>query len=262
MKFLRLLLHIFLIVLLTILTQIGGVLYLFALLVYRKGKLKRHLFFFGIYLAATHLIVPYIAPLFGREPIRHTQLIEARSYFYVLANRNYVRPQMNEVLSTVAGEFSKKYPGVKIQYLDANFPYFDAFPLLPHLSHNDGKKLDISLVYEQDGIVSNLKPTLSGYGHFEGPKASEYDQVKKCKARGNWQYDLQKYVTLGTVNNDLQFSEKGTRNLINTIAAQPQIGKLFIEPHLKYRMNLSNSKIRFHGCQAVRHDDHIHLELK
>ncbi|MFT5619364.1 MAG: hypothetical protein ACI85I_002607, partial [Arenicella sp.] len=39
-------------------------------------------------------------------------------------------------------------------------------------------------------------------------------------------------------------------------------GKVFIEPHLKTRLGLENySKIRFHGCQAVRHDDHIHVQL-
>ncbi len=36
-----------------------------------------------------------------------------------------------------------------------------------------------------------------------------------------------------------------------------------IEPYLKKSLGLgTESKIRFQGCQAVRHDDHIHLELK
>ncbi|WP_430412782.1 hypothetical protein [Kordia sp.] len=31
---------------------------------------------------------------------------------------------------------------------------------------------------------------------------------------------------------------------------------------LKRRIrNLASSKIRFHGCYAVRHDDHIHLQI-
>ena len=46
------------------------------------------------------------------------------------------------------------------------------------------------------------------------------------------------------------------------ILHQPNLGKVFIEPHLKDRMKLTNSKIRFHGCGAVRHDDHIHIQLK
>ena len=30
----------------------------------------------------------------------------------------------------------------------------------------------------------------------------------------------------------------------------------------KTRLLLTSDKIRFHGCQAVRHDDHIHVQLK
>lgn len=262
MKLLRLLFHLFIIGFLTALTQIGGLLYLIAVLLYPRKRLKKYLFFFGIYLVATYMIVPYIAPLFGREKIRHSAGVEAHSYFYVLTNRNYVKPEFNNVLAKVRGQFSNKYPNIKIHYLDANFPFFDRFPLLPHLSHNDGKKLDISLVYEDNGELTNKKPTLSGYGAFEEPMASEYNQVKKCKARGNWQYDLQKYATFGTINGDLRFSEKGTKALVKTIVDQPQIGKIFIEPHLKHRLGLTHVKIRYHGCQAVRHDDHIHLQLK
>jgi len=46
------------------------------------------------------------------------------------------------------------------------------------------------------------------------------------------------------------------------ILQQPNLGKVFVEPHLKTRMKLVDSKIRFHGCGAVRHDDHIHIQLK
>ena len=49
---------------------------------------------------------------------------------------------------------------------------------------------------------------------------------------------------------------------MNSILKQNEISKIFIEPHLKKRMNLKNPKIRFHGCRAVRHDDHIHLQIK
>ena len=59
-----------------------------------------------------------------------------------------------------------------------------------------------------------------------------------------------------------KFDYKRSFDLINFLASNKLIGKLFIEPHLKSRMNLTNSKIKFHGCQAVRHDDHIHVQLK
>lgn len=56
--------------------------------------------------------------------------------------------------------------------------------------------------------------------------------------------------------------EKGTKALAQLILKQKNVGKLFIEPHLKTRLNLTSKKVRFHGCKAVRHDDHIHFQLK
>ena len=263
----RILLHIIIIVLLTVVTQIGGIIYLIAVLLIKRTSKKRQLKRIGIfavlYLSATFLIVPNIAPIFGREKIKETEFLKAHSVFYKLANRNYVRPELNKSLTQIATEFEKRNSGIKMIYLDANFPFINGFPLLPHLSHNDGKKVDVSLIYEEpNGQLTNKKPSVSGYGVYEKPTANEYDQNADCKQRGNWQYDFPKYLTLGTINKEIEFSEKGTSELANLILHQNSIGKLFIEPHLKKRLNLTNAKVRFQGCQAVRHDDHIHFQLK
>ncbi len=263
----KIILHIIIIILLTVLTQIGGIIYLISVLLIKKQtekkKLKRIGIFATLYLFATFLIVPNIAPIFGREKIKETEFIKAHSFFYKLANRNYVRPELNNAIGKIANEFEKKNSGIKMVYLDANFPFINKFPLLPHLSHNDGKKIDVSLIYEnQNGQLTNKKPSISGYGAYESPTKKEYDQVSICKSKGNWQYDFPKYLTLGKINKDIVFSKKGTRELVNLIVKQNGIGKLFIEPHLKTRLNLINGKVRFHGCQAVRHDDHIHFQLK
>ena len=255
----KILLHIVIFVLLTILTQIGGILYLISILVIKrtanKRRLKRIGVFIGLYLIATFFIVPNVAPIFGREKIKETEFLKAHSFFYKLANRNYVRPELNKSLTQIATEFEKRNNGIKMIYLDANFPFISGFPLLPHLSHKDGKKVDVSLIYQEpNGQLTNKKPSVSGYGVYEKPTANEYDQNADCKQRGNWQYDFSKYLTLGTINKEIQFSEKGTRELANLILLQNSIGKLFIEPHLKKRLNLTNGKVRFHGCQAVRHD--------
>ncbi|GGZ65765.1 hypothetical protein [Mesonia mobilis] len=251
----------------TVVTQIGGIIYLIAILSVKRSAKKRQLkklaIFSGLYLIATFLIVPNVAPIFGREKITETEFLRAKSFFYKLANRNYVRPKLNESLNQIATKFEKRNSGIKMIYLDANFPFIDKFPLLPHLSHNDGKKVDVSLIYEEpNGKLTNKKPSVSGYGVYEDPTENEYDQNSVCKQRGNWQYDFPKYLTLGTVNKDIEFSEKGTRELVNLILRQNSTGKLFIEPHLKTRLNLKSGKVRFHGCQAVRHDDHIHFQLK
>lgn len=251
----------------TLTTQIGGVIYLVTLFGVRKSVeylfLLRLGFFLALYLLSTFLIVPSISPIFGREKIKETDVLKAHSFIYVLLNRNYVHPELNEAIAEIATEFEEANSEIKLTFLDANFPFLNGFPLPPHLSHNDGKKIDVSLIYENtNGKLINRKPTISGYGFFEKPDVNELDQITKCKETGNWHYDFPKYLTLGTINNDIVFSEKGTRNLINIIASHNEIEKLFLEPHLKNRLGLTNSKIRYHGCQAVRHDDHIHFQLK
>ncbi|NER18727.1 hypothetical protein GWK10_16025 [Spongiivirga citrea] len=265
--FLKILLHLLVVIVLTIVTQVGGIIYLIAILSIKRRSTKRRLkkvaLFCGLYFLTTFLLVPVLAPLFGREKIAESKTVKAHSFFYKLANRNYVEPELNKIIFQVANELNQKHPELQFVYLDANFPFIDGFPLLPHLSHNDGKKIDISLVYEtKEKILSNKKKSISGYGTYAAPEQNEYDQIAVCKNKGNWQYDFPKYLTFGTINDDLILSKNGTRYLANSILKQKQVGKLFIEPHLKQRLKLNNSKVRFHGCQAVRHDDHIHFQLK
>ncbi|MEE9362420.1 MAG: hypothetical protein V3U92_07475 [Cellulophaga sp.] len=256
---------IFLFVFLTIVTQIGGIVYLLSLLISKKWKkilrCKTLAIFITLYLFSTFLIIPVIAPIFGREKVRHSEKINQTNYMTVLLNRNYVRPKLNKLLEQTEKEL--KGTNIEIYYLDANFPFIDKFPLLPHLSHNDGKKIDLSLIYEtNNGKITSKKKSVSGYGVFEDPKLNEYNQIEKCLENGYFQYDYPKYVTFGKINKELIFSEKGTKKLIQSILKNQFLGKIFIEPHLKNRMNLKNNKIRYHGCRAVRHDDHIHVQLK
>ncbi|MFK7757860.1 MAG: hypothetical protein AB8B53_13100 [Flavobacteriales bacterium] len=264
-KALKILVRILWFVLLTIVTQIGGVALIISHLLSKslglKTTLKRLILFIVVYTFLTLLITPWIAPMFGRERVKHTELISPANYMTVLLNRNYVRPELNQLLGEVEKTISKT--GISISYLDANFPFINKFPLLPHLSHNDGKKLDLSLIHESSsGDFSDKQRSMSGYGVFEGPRASEYDQTHFCKEKGYFQYDFSKYLSFGEINAHLKFSEKGTKILLQALLTQKRLSKIFIEPHLKSRLNLAHPKIRFHGCGAVRHDDHIHLEIK
>ena len=263
---LKLLLHVFFFTFLTILTQVGGLLYLISIFVFFKvkshRKLKVFLFFLASYTLSSLLIIPFVAPIFGREKIKETEWLHAHSYFYVLANRNYVKPELNTALQAISKDLASIYPGIHLVYLDANFPFINGFPLIPHLSHNDGKKIDLSFIYTLDNEhLTNKKPSLSGYGVFEGPLSSEFDQIASCQSQGYWQYNFAQYVRIAAIHPNLKFSNQANRAMINRILEDPQIEKLFIEPHLKLRLGLSNSKIRFHGCHAVRHDDHLHFQV-
>lgn len=258
--FLRILIFSFL----TILTQIGGIAYLLNLIFSKKWfgtrKYARSLSFVAIYAILTLIVVPLLAPVFGREKVAHTDSIQPASYLTVILNRNYVRPDLNQLLENTAKEL--KGSDIMISYLDANFPFINKFPLLPHLSHNDGRKIDVSLIYETEtGEISNQQRSRSGYGAFEGPLGNEHDQIQRCIDQGYWQYDFTKFFTLGSINDELQFSKNGNRQLIRALLKSPKLGKLFIEPHLKSRLGLKDSRVRYHGCRAVRHDDHVHIQL-
>lgn len=243
----------------------GGIIYVLSLWINKKWKrkfrFKKAILFGVLYLFATFLIIPITAPLFGRERINNSEKIKSTNFMTILLNRNYVKPELNTLLKQT--ESLLKNSNIEIHYLDANFPFINKFPLLPHLSHNDGEKIDLSLIYEnQNGEISNNQKSNSGYGVFVNPRNNEINQIEKCLNNGYFQYDYPKYLTFGEINKDLKFSEKGTKTLIESLLKQSSIGKIFIEPHLKTRLNLNDNRIRYHGCRAVRHDDHIHIQLK
>lgn len=247
---------------LTGLTQIGGIALIVGIFACKHFKFRLNLVALSLaaYLILAFIITPLVAPLFGRERVKNTDKIKPTSFITILLNRNYVRPELNTLLFKTAEQLPTEF---ELKYLDANFPFINKFPLLPHLSHNDGRKIDISLMYQSsDGQQTNLKPSRTGYGVFVEPTASEYNQTVECKRMGYFQYDFPKYLTLGAVNSDIRFSSLNTRTLINELLKSSQLQKLFVEKHLTSRMNLSDSRIRFQGCQAVRHDDHIHIQIK
>ncbi|MEO9967906.1 MAG: hypothetical protein ABJF11_19090 [Reichenbachiella sp.] len=257
--------HIVFFLILTLLTQIGGLVYVVSLVIVKRVNFKNQYLKFGVfpalYLISCFLIVPLLAVLLGRERVINTKHINPANYMTVLLNRNYVIPELNQVL--VQAEQSLAGTGIEIHYLDASFPFIDGYPLLPHLSHRDGKKLDISLMYtDNEGELTNEKPSMSGYGVFEEPKSDEINQTRDCKARGHLQYDFPKYLTLGHIHPELQYSNYHTRLLIQALLKKQTVSKIFIEPHLKNRLKIKDARIAFHGCGAVRHDDHIHIQVR
>ena len=171
---------------------------------------------------------------------------------------------MKSIAMDIASDMNRKYPGTTLNYLEANFPFIDGFPLIPHLSHNDGKKLDLAFAYisKETGLPTNDTPSPFGYGICEEPRVNETNTALLCSSQGKWQYSFLKKFMPQSRKAQFIFDSTRTKAIVNAFVAQNNIGKIFIEPHLKTRLKLSSDKIRFHGCQAVRHDDHIHVQLK
>lgn len=218
------------------------------------------------YSISTFLIVPLLAKPFGRVPLPLTRQdnLQPLNFITCFLNRYYVRTELKQTALEVSRHVNNKYPGTVVNYLDAGFPFGNKFPLFPHLSHNDGKKLDIAFCYNdaKTGKPSTATPSPIGYGISEEPLPGEANTAEMCAKDGYRTYSLLLHIMPQGNKKNFLFDGERTAALVNLFTAQPGVSKIFIEPHLKTRLHLASSKIRFHGCQAVRHGDHFHEELK
>jgi len=198
-------------------------------------------------------------------PLAQSGFLRPHNFITCLLNRNYVRPELKASALEAASNIQDQFPGTIINYLEAGFPFIDGFPLFPHLSHNDGKKLDVSFFYRNaaDGSPSSDCPSWLGYGICEEPQKGEFNRAESCsRLKEGWQYSLlSKYYPQGR-KADFAFDPKRTAMLVKAFTNQSRIQKVFIEPHLQKRMGLNSPKIRLHGCGAVRHDDHLHVQIR
>mgnify|MGYP002621238270 CR=1 FL=1 len=220
----------------TLLTQIGGFSYL-AGFAFRR----RILAFFLIYAALTVSAI-YVAPMFGRValPCFGATDIKPATRMTCVLNRQYVVPAMADV----ARDLGQSVPGTL--YLDANFPFIVGFPLLPHLSHDDGRKLDLALPF-QGG-----QPSPIGYWFFANGPTNCPDNHITLRWDMGWIQPMTRQADL---------DEGQMIKLMRHLHQDPRIGKILLEPHLKDRFAAYSDKVRFQGCRAARHDDHIHIQL-
>jgi hypothetical protein len=171
---------------------------------------------------------------------------------------------LKQAAMDVSKQMAIKFPGTVVNYLDGSFPFGNYFPLLPHLSHHDGKKLDIAFYYVdlETGLRTNESPSIIGYGVSEEPRPDEFNATMYCEAQEAWQYSMLTHIVPQGNKPYFMFDEIRTKAMVNCFTTAQAVEKVFIEPHLKQRLDLTNSKISFHGCQAVRHDDHLHVQIK
>ena len=274
-----LLVHAFGIALATALTQIGGIVYVLAMLVVAFGKRRYQLnpllrimlgsfWFLLLYAIASAYIVPPLAKAFGREPLQCAatpkQPYGARSGLVCLLGRNYVRAETREMIEALAAAMAAKDPRNVVAYLDAGFPFFDGFPMPPHLSHGDGLKVDLAYSYsDRDGRYRPLAtPSPLGYWGFEAPQEGERrectDRFRFLTLRWDmrwWQLFVAKHLLLDKTR---------TADALRWLVEEgPKFGvdKVLIEPHIPLRLGVASPLIRFQGCAAARHDDHMHVEV-
>ncbi|SDX89110.1 hypothetical protein SAMN05444358_11453 [Ruegeria halocynthiae] len=157
------------------------------------------------------------------------------------------------MLEDTAEEVAKRFPGTKTLLLDANFPFFNGFPLLPHLSHDDGEKADLAFYYrDENGYLPGATRSPIGYFAFEdGPT-----ECSKSWPSLRWDFGF-----VQPVWRSYELDTERTRTVMQVLSADARVGKIFIEPHLVSRLGVAHNKVRFQGCRAARHDDHIHFQM-
>lgn len=266
---LKWLLTIAVVVLLTLLTQLGGLVWLVALGLTRRRRAGIPVFlalFLGLY-AAGSALSHAVAPIFGRVPLPcfddGTSRLKMQSPLFCVLNRQYVVPELREAASALSRHMGQAFPGTTTLALDANFPFFNGFPLFPHLSHSDGRKLDIAFFY-QDAAGNYLDTATRspvGYFAFEQPRPGS---ILPCRDREDlltlrWDLDF-----LQSLWRSLSLEEGRTGEALRWLSGEGSsfgIEKIFVEPHLAQRLGVEAESIRFQGCRAARHDDHIHMQV-
>ncbi|WP_236626258.1 hypothetical protein [Actibacterium mucosum] len=231
-------------------TQLGGLAWLGALAFRRRFPA-----FAGLY-AVVFLAAHLLAPTYGRVALPcFGDALRSQSPAYCLMMRNFVVPELRHVAQDTAQNANAAFPGTVTLTLDGGFPFWDEFPMLPHLSHDDGEKLDLAFYYQRDGeYLPGTTRSPIGFWAFEltGPDACP-PAFPTMRWGMSWIQPLLR---------DLRFEPERTAHVIRVLSADPRVGKIFVEPELVTAMSVQHEKVRFQGCRAARHDDHIHFQLK
>ncbi|MEM8591833.1 MAG: hypothetical protein AAGF13_04835 [Pseudomonadota bacterium] len=130
----------------------GGVAWLLAL--FFRRRLPAFLaIYFGV--TAIFVFVAWIRGKSGPKLIPRTPVsllagdsLKPQSWLYPALNRDHVTWEMRRVAQDLARHMDATFPGTVTVTLDGSFPLFDGFPLLPHLSHDDGEKLDLAFYWQ------------------------------------------------------------------------------------------------------------------
>ena len=136
--------------------------------------------------------------------------------------------------------------------------------MLPHLSHDDGKKLDIAFAYQNEvnSYVRGKTASPIGFWHFS--RHTKHETPANCsKDAFNLRWDMDWFQIFN--NDSLKLEPKRTAFAIRYLTENAErfgVTKVLLEPHLKQRFALRSNKVKFQGCHAARHDDHFHFQIR
>ncbi len=212
-------------------------------------------------------LIPSIAKEFSNRvplPCAKEGNLRSQSMLYCVLNRHYVKPKLLNATHQMADAVAAEFPGTTTLTLDANFPFLDGFPLLPHLSHDDGKKLDIAFKYsDQSGNYLKSK-TASPIGYWHFSRHEEGEESAQCPEQHvSLRWDMDWFQLFN--DSEARLEPKRTAFALRYLSQNAErlgVTKILLEPHLKQRFGLTSDRVRFQGCRAARHDDHFHFQIK
>ena len=235
-------------IVLTALTQVGGAVWLLALILRGTGpaRVLRHGFLLISLYTAFSVGAWALSPVFGRValPCFGTDVagLRAERLAFCVMNRSYVVPELADELVLVGQALATE--GYELRTLDAGFPI--PMPMVPHLTHAAGRAVDIALPL--DGMRAPF-----GYFAFVQPQEGD---TQPCDGQiGRLRWDLP-----GLQPATVTLDEGALRAQLTAILDRPRL-EVLIEPHLEARLGFDSPRLRFQGCHAARHDDHIHIRL-
>jgi hypothetical protein len=259
-------------VVLTLLTQVGGVLLWpawGAVWSATEGMSRGRAWarcglMLAVYLLGTQALLPLIAARTGRVRLPAFATADTPLGPLVLAtvllNRGYVRPHTRDAVLSGARAAAAHEPGLVVRYLDAGFP-FPWPPLLPHLSHGDGQRVDLSLHWSRDGQpVGGARSPIGYLGYAEeGGERPECAGVQQVVAGVpvDLRWDVAWLQPLLPAR-DLDVGR--TRAMLRGMAGQPHVCSVLLEPTL--HSLLAAPKLAANGCGVARHDDHVHVTTR
>ena len=214
---------------------------------------------FGIYFFVSLLVVPLIANQTGRQRLplyATTELpLGPQTILFPLLNRTYVRHHAHRTFVNAVQNAVKQEPDMVVRYLDAGFP-FPFIPLLPHLSHSDGQRIDVAFQFEQEGdYVDRARSPIGYWGYAQESKERCVDHNNKYPILLRWDFKW-----LQPLLPDLDLDITKNKTLFTALAKDKQVCTILLEPTL--HKALEAPKLLGNSCDVARHDDHFHVTIK
>ena len=212
----------------------------------------------GLYVVIWLVVAPLLGVAFDRRPLPcFSGNLRPHSVLYCLSNRHYVRTELAETALRIADRVVAQSPDTVVRYLDGGFPVGGGFPLLPHLSHGDGRRLDLALLWQHaDGSPARGNGSPLGYFGYVAPLEGTSAACPTALVDLRWDMDV-----LQPVLSRRDLDVERTALLLREVLAESGIRKVLLETHVQERLGVSDGRVRFQGCRAARHDDHMHIQL-